>query len=102
MRFRSWPQKPIRSSCLQLTSPEIIKSGPETRCLQYEISELLIAGLAFTISPSQLNGSITPTPNVPRTPDGKPNFAVRGFTPRTRREARFVRALGTGTEGPYW
>ena len=42
---------------------------------------LLIVGLAFAISPIAAQGLDYPTPNVPRTPDGKRNLSAP--TPRT-------------------
>ena len=42
---------------------------------------LLIAGLAFVISPLAAQWLNYPTPNVPRTPDGKPDLSAP--TPRT-------------------
>jgi hypothetical protein len=41
---------------------------------------LLIVGLAFAISPIAAQWLDYPTPNVPRTPDGKPNLSAP--TPR--------------------
>ena len=42
---------------------------------------LLIVGLSFAISPISAQWLDYPTPNVPRTPDGKPNLSAP--TPRT-------------------
>jgi len=46
-----------------------------------KLLELLIAGLAFTVSPIAAQWLDYPTPNVPRMPDGKPNLSAP--TPRT-------------------
>jgi len=46
-----------------------------------KLLELLIVGLAFTISPIAAQWLDYPTPNVPRTPDGKPNLSAP--TPHT-------------------
>jgi hypothetical protein len=65
------------------------------------VSVLIAASFAF--SPSAVEGQWLdyPTPNVPKTPDGKPNLSAP--TPRTSDgKPDFVGPVGDGAKGAGW